>query len=125
MTRRQISCPYCERIMRRALNVPLAASRDHKIPLSRGGTDTADNIEWVCRQCNSDKGSLLPEEYRAVRAGAASRLDKSRKGRGELPSRPTIRVTVGNASPRSPFESLSQMQFTGMVAREFNRKYRA
>lgn len=30
---------------------------DHVIPLSRGGTNTADNLQPLCRTCNSTKGA--------------------------------------------------------------------
>ncbi len=30
---------------------------DHKMPLSRGGTNTRDNIQPLCRECNSRKGN--------------------------------------------------------------------
>lgn len=71
-------CPYCGITMHRdaGWNSPQAPSRDHKIPLSRGGPDTRENMIVCCRGCNEDKGSLTPEEYIAVRAGIASRLDK-------------------------------------------------
>jgi hypothetical protein len=36
---------------------------DHIIPLSRGGTNTKDNIQPLCVQCNSSKGNKLPEEW--------------------------------------------------------------
>lgn len=37
-------------------------TRDHLIPLSRGGTDTWKNVVASCRQCNHSKGARTPEE---------------------------------------------------------------
>lgn len=34
---------------------------DHVIPLSKGGTDTADNLVWSCSGCNLSKGDNLPD----------------------------------------------------------------
>lgn len=70
-------CPYCELPMLtdHGLNHKRAPSRDHMIPLSRGGPDTLENLLTCCRGCNEDKGSLTAEEYIAVRAGMASRID--------------------------------------------------
>jgi 5-methylcytosine-specific restriction endonuclease McrA len=48
-------CPYCDG--GRYLVI------DHIIPLSRGGTNTKDNIQAICVQCNSSKGNKLPEEW--------------------------------------------------------------
>ena len=36
---------------------------DHIIPISRGGTHTADNIHYVCKGCNQSKGSKLESEW--------------------------------------------------------------
>lgn len=68
-------CPYCGDFMNGIDNDAKAPSRDHKIPLSRGGNNSQANIEIICRECNSDKGSLTHDEYIAVRTGLASRLD--------------------------------------------------
>lgn len=37
-------------------------SRDHVIPLSRGGHDVWTNVVTACKRCNARKGSLLPDE---------------------------------------------------------------
>lgn len=80
MVRRALgkSCPYCCCVMGRngSWNAPNAPSVDHRVPKSRGGWDTPENWLVCCRQCNEDKGSLTEEEYIAVRAGLATRLDK-------------------------------------------------
>ena len=42
------TCPGCGRN-----DVPM--SQDHKIPICKGGTNTIDNIQPLCRPCNSSK----------------------------------------------------------------------
>lgn len=37
-------------------------SRDHVIPLSRGGHDIWTNVVTACKRCNAHKGSYLPDE---------------------------------------------------------------
>jgi len=37
-------------------------TRDHVVPLSRGGRDTWMNVVTACRTCNQKKGSRTPEE---------------------------------------------------------------
>jgi hypothetical protein len=89
-------CPYCQVEMTLqgpgGANGPDAPSRDHIIPqyrtrrfwtlhfvapwLNSQSFDAAINIQIVCKRCNEDKGHLTHDEYVAVRAGLASRLDK-------------------------------------------------
>lgn len=38
-------------------------TRDHKVPLSRGGTDDIDNVVPACHSCNCAKRSHTPEEF--------------------------------------------------------------
>jgi len=38
-------------------------SIDHKIPRSRGGADSADNLVFVDKNCNLSKGSLTDAEF--------------------------------------------------------------
>ncbi len=37
-------------------------TRDHLVPLSRGGTNAWTNVVTACSTCNTRKGSRLPEE---------------------------------------------------------------
>lgn len=51
-------CFYCKR--------PLAfseATRDHYIPLTKGGDDSIDNIVPACANCNSQKRNKMPDEF--------------------------------------------------------------
>lgn len=36
---------------------------DHITPLSKGGTDTLDNIRTLCRKCNMAKSDMLDGEW--------------------------------------------------------------
>jgi len=51
-------CAYCKK--------PLNENEitiDHKIPLSRGGTNYIENLVPSCMSCNSKKGKRTPEEF--------------------------------------------------------------
>ena len=51
------SCAYCG-----IKNVPL--DQEHKIPVSRGGGYTAENIVPACGKCNHRKGTMTESDFR-------------------------------------------------------------
>ena len=51
-------CAYCKK---------LAICVDHKIPISRGGTNHFDNLQPACVYCNSQKLNKTHMEYLSVR----------------------------------------------------------
>lgn len=65
--RHQWQCLYCKQATHcgtcnPGLNERLAATRDHRIPRARGGSNSAKNLVLACFGCNQDKGSKLIEE---------------------------------------------------------------
>jgi 5-methylcytosine-specific restriction endonuclease McrA len=55
------TCQYCGR-HRRQLGHRESLTRDHVIPLSRGGDNGWDNVVTACSRCNLRKGNALPAE---------------------------------------------------------------
>jgi len=53
------SCAYCGSTGR--------LEADHVVPLSKGGTDSIDNIVPACKSCNCSKGGMSVEEFSAHR----------------------------------------------------------
>jgi len=41
---------------------------DHIVALSRGGSDSIENLRWTCRSCNSAKYNKSPLEWARIRA---------------------------------------------------------
>jgi len=52
-------CMYCGHQFQESL-----LTRDHLLPLSRGGKDKWSNVVTTCRHCNTHKGNRNPEEAR-------------------------------------------------------------
>jgi 5-methylcytosine-specific restriction endonuclease McrA len=55
------SCQYCGR-HRSELRGRQYLTRDHILPVSRGGGNTWDNVVTSCSPCNNRKGGYLPNE---------------------------------------------------------------
>ncbi|HEV8669179.1 MAG TPA: HNH endonuclease signature motif containing protein [Candidatus Limnocylindria bacterium] len=53
-------CAYC--------GEPGPLEADHRVPLSREGTNFIDNILPACRRCNGRKHKMTEEEFRALLA---------------------------------------------------------
>jgi 5-methylcytosine-specific restriction endonuclease McrA len=52
-------CHYCGK------ELPAGkVTTDHKVPISRGGTDAPENKVPACISCNSAKGPMTEEEFR-------------------------------------------------------------
>jgi len=59
--RDRYTCQYCGRDQS-LLRHRECLTRDHLIPLSRGGSNMWDNVVTACSTCNARKGNHLPEE---------------------------------------------------------------
>lgn len=63
-------CLYCGR-HRSDLRGRAFLTRDHVIPISRGGMNIWENVVTACSPCNNRKGSRLPAEVGMYPAHAA------------------------------------------------------
>lgn len=54
-------CQYCGRLSGE-LRMRESLTRDHLIPISRGGANEWTNVVTACSSCNARKGNRLPEE---------------------------------------------------------------
>ncbi len=57
------TCQYCGR-HKSELKRKERLTREHVKPVSKGGTDTWDNVTTACSTCNHKKGDKLPYEVR-------------------------------------------------------------
>ena len=57
-------CAYCRRSLGTLSARPPAYHIEHRVPLDRGGENTAVNACLSCPPCNAAKGTLTEEEFR-------------------------------------------------------------
>jgi hypothetical protein len=55
-------CLYCGRTEAEVRRAGLRLTRDHVVPLSRGGRDEWRNVVTACEPCNNSKADRTPEE---------------------------------------------------------------
>ncbi len=61
--RDEYACQYCGR-HRKELRGRQFLTRDHVLPVSRGGLNTWGNVVTACSPCNNQKGNQTPAEAR-------------------------------------------------------------
>jgi 5-methylcytosine-specific restriction endonuclease McrA len=54
--RDESTCQYCGALAE-------DGEPDHVLPLSRGGTDSINNLVWACKSCNRSKKDKTPDEW--------------------------------------------------------------
>jgi hypothetical protein len=55
-------CPFCDRPMTMQNRV-----LEHHTPISRGGTNSKENVSWACDACNTEKMTKTWEEFMGSR----------------------------------------------------------
>jgi len=64
-------CFYCAKpICKNSLIPDAELTKDHMLPISRGGSDFIWNIVPSCQHCNDLKGNMTVDEFRTQRPGA-------------------------------------------------------
>lgn len=65
-------CYYCG-----GQYAPKELTMDHLVPLGRGGRSAKGNLVPACKQCNTQKKTMLPQEWEAYMATLEGQVDRS------------------------------------------------
>jgi len=80
-------CFYCGEPIKRGSSDPdHEATKDHMVPISRGGVDFIGNIAPTCLRCNLLKGNKTVEEFKAERAWVLAEKSTGNTRCGSRPS---------------------------------------
>lgn len=75
-------CIWCECEMTHERKLAHSTTIEHMIPSSLGGADDPENYTVACSRCNSRRGSMLVDEFRAfIAAGKLAAPKKKKKSR--------------------------------------------
>ena len=92
-------CFYCaEPVQRESPDPQHEATKDHMVPISRGGVDYIGNIVPACLRCNDLKGNKTTEEFRSERAWVLSQKSTGDIRCGARPSDPQL-IRCCNGEP--------------------------
>jgi 5-methylcytosine-specific restriction endonuclease McrA len=64
--------PYCQIDLR-----DIDSHLDHKTPLTRDGSNTIENLQWLCQPCNNRKWTYTNEEWLVICAAQDGALRRS------------------------------------------------
>lgn len=95
-------CFYCERFFGRipfGSDRPLKKTRDHIFPKSKGGNDSLTNILNCCQHCNTSKGAMTLEQWRAA---LQNMILQNKRGGYHHSLRGYINIIIKNISSIDP-----------------------
>ena len=59
-------CYYCDQTVK-----PSRLTMDHVVPLAKGGRSEKNNLVACCKECNTKKKTMLPQEWQDYMEGLA------------------------------------------------------
>lgn len=68
-------CAYTGKRLDRTANI------DHKMPISKGGDNSADNLHWVTPDANSVKATMTHDEFIAICPDIAAHIERTIENR--------------------------------------------